>query len=54
MAYADEDVDFASDGYYKVVRKGGEFHMESQSRGRHAPFPKTREPRGLRQIQERI
>ena len=22
MAYADEDVDFASDGHYKVVRKG--------------------------------
>lgn len=26
LAYADENVDFASDGYYKVVRKGGEFH----------------------------
>ena len=26
MAYADEDVDFTSGGYYKVVRKGGEFH----------------------------
>lgn len=26
LAYADEDAEFASDGYYKVVRKGGEFH----------------------------
>lgn len=26
LAYADENADFASDGYYKVVRKGGEFH----------------------------